>query len=296
MNTKTLLKIVVVAGYTSATAFCLWQAFKIAKEYKEELRAQQALDDDVRLSKQLKDIPVDLPVEEPEPLREAPVASEGHSEDRGKVIHHEFASMDDPSEPVETFGDEDPEEVVYQDFPDEPEKKEVEDVRFPIDSNEAFNQYVQMRLSDLEPDDPMRRVLCDLFKASFSGMDEEDQTILAHILESRAEFFTDNSRWSDDGTVAEVLLYLAEQLDFDLDGGIPYWLEAMDELWDLKNKSGQELWEWGQDLENHTLLEVTNGNSLYGIFKLKVGEMKSTTESIQQQYWDFCSKIMREES
>lgn len=302
MKSKQLLRLVVVAGLSGATAFCLYKAWKIAKEYREEEAARQSLEDDVRLSKQLKDVPVDLSEDEPEPLREAPVASEGHSTAYNTPVTAEEPkwtsnvtpvkpylhkkkknSLDDPSEP-------DPEEEetgIYED------PEEVTKLRFPPSSDAAFNQYVEMKLADLENGSNEKEVLKRLFEVRFEPQFEEDGVVLSHIIESRGDFFGDESTWVEWGSIAEVLIFFAEQADFDLDGGIGYWLISLVQNYELKSDDPEDfLDEFGADIERHSLCDEKDN---YGIWLLKPSEKTSANEGLMQQYWDFCGRIMAEE-
>jgi hypothetical protein len=310
MKTKTLIKTVVFAGCAGATAFCLYKAWKIAKEYWASEEAKDRLEDAVRLSKELKDKPIDHTEDPVEPLREAPVASEGHS--GGSIIpipttinvekamvsnfqtqmtdfEERLAAQENVNDEEET--EDDPQAVrIIEDTNNE---EGVEELRFPPESDEAYFQYVDMKLADIR-DENTRRVLKLMYDEPYIPV-EDDAAILANCLDDREAFFgPDNARTKDDDlTVGDLIMYLATCLDTDLDGGVEYWVGEMLRNLGIEDPSYSP--DITEDLINNEFQVESDHEVFYGIFQLRRSEMESVGEGIQQQFWDFCKRIMREE-
>ena len=66
--------------------------------------------------------------------------------------------------------------------------------------------------------------MMNLFSRQFEPLNEHDENILKHIRDSRTEFFGPNSRWLEGATLAELILHFAELTDFDIDGGVEFWV------------------------------------------------------------------------
>ena len=295
MKTKTLIKTVVFAGCAGATAFCVYKAWKIAKEYWASEEAKDRLEDAVRLSKELKDKPIDHTEDPVEPLREAPVASEGHSKAVSSVsmrmtdFEERLAAQENVNDEEET--EDDPQAVHI--IEDSNNEEGVEELRFPPESDEAYFQYVDMKLADIR-DENTRRVLKLMYDEPYIPV-EDDAAILANCLDDREAFFgPDNARTKDDDlTVGDLIMYLATCLDTDLDGGVEYWVGEMLRNLGIKDPSYSP--DITEDLINNEFTVESDHEVFYGIFQLRRSEMESVGEGIQQQFWDFCKRIMREE-
>ena len=295
MKTKTLIKTVVFAGCAGATAFCLYKAWKIAKEYWASEEAKDRLEDAVRLSKELKDKPIDHTEDPVEPLREAPVASEDYS----KAVSSVSMQMMDFEERLAAQENLNNDEEIEDDpqaahiIEDTNNEEGVEELRFPPESDEAYFQYVDMKLADIK-DNNKRRVLKLMYDEPYKPI-EEDDAILANCLDDREAFFgPDNARTRDDDlTVGDLIMYLATCLDTDLDGGVEYWVGEMLRNLGIEDPSYSP--DITEDLINNEFIVESDHEVFYGIFQLRRSEMESVGEGIQQQFWDFCKRIMREE-
>lgn len=295
MKTKTLIKTVVFAGCAGATAFCVYKAWKIAKEYWASEEAKDRLEDAVRLSKELKDKPIDYTEDPVEPLREAPVASERHSKAATSVsmrmtdFEERLAAQENLNNDEEIEDDPQAAHIIE----DTNNEEEVEELRFPPDSAEAYEQYVDMKMADIR-DTNTRMILQRMYDEDYLAS-EEDDAIRANCIDDREAFFgPDNARTQDDDlTAGDLIMYLATCLDTDLDGGIEYWIDEM-----LRNLGIDDP---GYDadivrrLTKNEFVVESDHETFYGIFQLRRSEMESVGEGIQQQFWDFCKRIMREE-
>lgn len=94
-------------------------------------------------------------------------------------------------------------------------KEELETLRYDKNSPEALEQYKAMCLADVI-DDNSYRIMMMLFEIPFAPFDEEDN-VGDNIQDKRYEFFGDDSIYSEERTVAELFLYMAKLLEFDLD-------------------------------------------------------------------------------
>lgn len=291
MKTKTLIKTVVFAGCAGATAFCVYKAWKVAKEYWASEEAKDRLEDAVRLSKELKDKPIDYTEDPVEPLREAPMASEGHSS--GSVVP--FPRINQKEEFQDRLAAEDDVVKAFEEpiEDDDETDKGVEELRFPPESDEAYFQYVDMKLADIR-DENTRRVLKLMYDEPYMPV-EDDDAILANCLDDREAFFgPDNARTRDDDlTVGDLIMCLATCLDTDLDGGVEYWVGEMLRNLGIKDPSFSP--DIVRELIDNEFQVESDHEVFYGIFQLRRSEMESVGEGIQQQFWDFCKRIMREE-
>lgn len=94
-------------------------------------------------------------------------------------------------------------------------KEELETLRYDKNSPEAFEQYKGMCLADVIDDDSYK-IMMMLFEIPFVPFDEGENAG-DNIQDKRYEFFGDDSVYSEGKTIAELFLYMASLLEFDLD-------------------------------------------------------------------------------
>lgn len=211
---------------------------------------------------------------------------------------------DEEDVPLSRF--EKPEEKVL-------EEKEVTEMRYDPNSLEAWEAYRNMSLADLRNDsrmfivnarqygieaemdfDNVRNTMIDLFQISVPYIaNEYDENIAIEIVESRRQFFGDDSVYTqgDGVSFAEVMLYFAERLEVDYE--IPLFLSLtlfLDNL-DFNNPT------YGIEDINATVFSVIehrfvfnrpDGSTTFGMFGLPY---KVSMPTLQSEYNAFESEI-----
>ena len=202
---KTTQTLVVVSS-TAAIAFFAYKVYQTYKRVKQEMA-----DADVLATAVLEDLKApreDIPT--PEPVR--------FIEDEPEIldapgINGVFISEEEMEEAED-------DEIEYVDNWDDIEG--VEELRFPKDSEEALHQYKNFVLAGFEPTSKTTQILWKLFKIPFVPTNESDGRLYGYIVSDRENFFGEGSI-HEKPSVAEFILYLANHLDFDLDGGAEVW-------------------------------------------------------------------------
>lgn len=267
---KNLLTSLLVVGVTASTAFLLYRAWKIGRDMDKhkvtEIEMQAARE---RVNERLDDTPEEDP--------EAP----GEEYMRPGEVSDVDANSMYPEIDL-TLDEEDPEE------------KEMEKLKYPINSPEALEQFKDMELADFtNRNDKTRLIVMQLFDEPYAPSSEEDDSITSRVMDHRVEFFGDESMWSEECTYADVIMDFARMGSEDL--GIPVTdivklivgnlqIDDPNDTDQIKNSL--------DDLDNGSLVLDRNGRTLFGLFGLSGNEMKAPDESLMQQYWDWSSKMV----
>lgn len=263
---KNLLTSLLVVGATASTAFLLYRAWKIGRDMDKhkvteiEMQAARA-----RVNERLDD----TPEEDPEAPGEEYIRP-GEVSDINEEVDYSYTDEEDP------------------------EEKEMEKLKYPINSPEALEQFKDMELADFtDHNDKTRLVVMRLFDEPYVPATEEDDSITSRVMDHRVEFFGDESMWSEECTYADVIMDLARMGSDDL--GIPVTdivkLIVANLQIDDPNDDDQIENSLG-DLDNGELVLDRNGRTLFGLFGLSGNEMKAPDESLMQQYWDWSSKMV----
>lgn len=145
--------------------------------------------------------------------------------------------------------------------------KEVEELRYPPNSAEANTQYKEMLLSDFKPTSSARITLWHLFNQKFVPTNHSDGDLVNKMIDARIEFFGTESIYIlvEEVSVAELILYYANMLDYDLDGGVDLWASNILSNTYLDRHPGfEEEREIISKICNHAYV----GENGYGIFGL----------------------------
>lgn len=270
--TKTLVGVVI----TSASVFSLYKLYKTVKKVRLELAAEQAV----------ADIPIETKVRVKEDLEELVEDDLDHFEDeeeryiRAEINH---VAMDPEHNPAFIFEDDlsdggfihpetegavtlldgatmHPSMVDYE--------EEMKELRFPPNSNEALNQYINMKLAEFQKDSELEKILIRLFAIPFRPTNPSDKATWDLLVEERREFFGPSSH-NNHVTIAELILYYANYLDFDLSGGIASWTAQL--VYNLELSSGIGSATLDSLVDSLTRHILTNDNG-YGMFALNDDE------------------------
>lgn len=193
MNNKKLITGVVVALGASAIAFSAYKLYKEVKRIKEDIEIIEDPFLEVDANRELK-------------LMEAKQAA----------VEELWAEEDEFDREKEAM------EYLHEDI-----KEELSILRYHQDSIEAYHQYMEMCLSDLDPHGENRVAMLELFNYMFLPKYDEDRTVMGHIVEKRIEFFGEGSKYNESVTIAELIFHFAYQFDFDFNGGVEHWVDMM---------------------------------------------------------------------
>ena len=274
------IKIILVASIAGATGFALYKGYKYIKANKETVIEGEDLENELAAVKALKDL-------EHEDIDNGP------------------EEEDDGSDWPETYfhtipGDVPDNEEVYMDPEVNSFGGEVEELKWPVNSDEAYEQYREMRLANIMPTNKARKVLYDAFSYPFDEdqvLSENDKTIIEEIHTQQEEFFGPHGKWPGHATYAELILYLIEKADFDWDRGYDYWAGLFIENLALgPNSSHEDLQNTFDDLGSHVY--TNNKTGLFGIFGLNPNLSDQWKQGFMVQYWayadDYAAKLADE--
>lgn len=106
------------------------------------------------------------------------------------------------------------------------EEEEVSELRRGTDPNSAsaLHQYKNMLMADFRTTVDEVKVLQNLlFEEEFIMNNPNDDLVYEAILDDRKEFFGDDSVHCGAVTWAELILYYANRINYDIGGGVPRW-------------------------------------------------------------------------
>lgn len=211
---KNVIKVTMVVGALAGLGYISWKVWKTVKELQEE---EILSGEDLELELEKRKIKKE--VEEEKPLPEY-----------DDLIEDDYSEVEVDEGEFETY------------FEDE----ELSELKYGIDTLEAMEQYKAMKMADLGEDE--RLYLEDLWTRPFvddaekiSVMEPGNRTVAENIIEDRKEFFTAESKWTNYVSWAEVILYFADLLDFDLDGGTAAWAKMLCRNYSLSLAKGDVL-------------------------------------------------------
>lgn len=269
MNKKQLTKALAGVVITSASVFFAYKLYITVKKVKAELAEEQALPEPVEASnipskeeyveaiRKVRDVLEEALGDEIDPF----------ADDEERYLRAEIDYIAGEPEHIPAFvsvvpeGDEvDDDEDLYVD-----EEKEMEDLRFPPNSQEALTQYKAMKMAEFDPNGEAAKILHRLYEVPFKPTNQSDNATWELLADEREQFFGPESIHNNKVTMADLVLYYAYYLDFDLDGGVANWTAQL--LYNLDLSSGigaVKLDTLTHDLVHHVF---TNENG-YGMFGL----------------------------
>ena len=252
--TKTLVGVVI----TSASVFSLYKLYKTVKKVRLELAAEQAVAD-IQIETKVR-VKEDL-----EELLESDLDPFEDDEERYIRAEIDILAMDPEHNPAFIFEDDLSDETPFIDEEEYlKEEKEVEELRFPPNSKEALDQFINMKLAEFEKGSELEKILVRLFTIPFRPTNPSDKATWDLLVEERREFFGPSSH-NNNVTIAELILYYANYLDFDLSGGIASWTAQL--VYNLELSSGIGSATLDSLVDSLTRHILTNDNG-YGMFSL----------------------------
>lgn len=159
------------------------------------------------------------------------------------------------------------------------ERKE-EKLRHDPNSQAAIDQYKLMIMSDFESDPDTYDTLLKTWDESFKPINERDDTIMLHIWEERCRFFGEDSRFSEQATMAELLIFYANKLSYDYDVDPLYGLRSIFYVLGINDATGET--EVGNVMRQITHHDFVNRDNMYGIFGLPMYKYESRIKTYPQ--------------
>ena len=98
-----------------------------------------------------------------------------------------------------------------------------EELRYEPNSREARNQYIKMELAEWAPLEDSYQILKNLFDVPFIPNNDGDYDLKTRLVDYRAQFFGVTSRWTQDISYADIILYYARQTEFNCGDSVKYW-------------------------------------------------------------------------
>lgn len=163
------------------------------------------------------------------------------------------------------------EDIILSDIPEvgEFELKKGTDPN----SEYALEQFINMQTAEFKKGSEQERVLRTLYKHEYEPENSGDRTTYDNLLDIRREFFGEDSKWSGSTTWAELILYYAERLTYDLDNTIEYWTTyILDHLQIDTGTREEDLIDTFYNLNDHEF--VNHDSGYFGLFGLDDEAMK----------------------
>lgn len=209
-------KIVVLAVSAGTIAFSSYYVYKTYKQLKAEMEEKNKLDNLIEEEKQKRED--EESIESYKKLQERMVVQQESIDKFNEVVQKaEEAAVEAgiPLEEVEIFHDSD--DIMYMN-----DESEEEKLRHEPNSVEALNQFITMELSDIESPDVLK-VMDSLFRISINRDSKfainQEESAISRMVDNRFQFFG-VSRWTEDLSIADLLLNFAKLEHFDLDADI----------------------------------------------------------------------------
>lgn len=159
--------------------------------------------------------------------------------------------------------------------------EELEELRHEPNSIQARNQYVAMKLSEVQ-EGPVYNILYRLFGVAFEPKSQADETVAKHIYEDRASFFGDHSTWNQECTMAELVLHFAYLMSEDHGESIDHYAgDLVTNAGYTDNMSSQALQEVSYNLYTHNQYTAYG----FGMFGLRAHNAGYTSPEFLQQYF-----------
>lgn len=114
---------------------------------------------------------------------------------------------------------------------EEEENTEIENIegdgelRYEPSSREARNQFIKMELAEWVPLEDSYQILQSLFEFPFVPQNDGDYDLKTKAIDYRVQFFGFGSRWNQEISMADIILYYARQAEFNCGESVRYWAE-----------------------------------------------------------------------
>lgn len=217
---------------------------KKAAHMEEDVQPISSIQDEIKEIREMVVIRPQIPLETTEP----PVEEGSTADD----YFDEEEAIDELDDSLDTDG-------IFK------ERKE-EKLRHDPNSQAAIDQYKLMIMSDFESDPDTYDTLVKTWDESFMPVNERDETVQLHIWEERCRFFGNDSIFSEQATMAELLIFYANKLSYDYDVDPIYALKSIFYTLNINDTTGET--EIGTVMSQLLWHNFVNKDTMYGLFGL----------------------------
>lgn len=137
----------------------------------------------------------------------------------------------------------------------------------------ALNTFISMHLADLDENTIAYRGLEKLFGIEFEPSTRGDIVLHNALKTERADFFGlgSRSKWIDNITWADVVVFYAEKLEYHLGYTNDYWIGYIIDCMDIDSKEGKELEYTLNAMADHDY--INDDTETFGIFGIDADSM-----------------------
>lgn len=271
---------VVFALFAGTIAFSGYRLYKAYKDVKEQERIEKEVAEETFISEAHKELA------ETERIRRE--KEELYREDLEEMLRQEEEELLREPE-LEDF------------YNEEGIDEEMEKLLYPPNSAEAKEQYVNMRLAEIDSNE-LRDILLRLFvdDIDLSVLSKHDQDLADTIMSEKAEFFGDDSIFVKVLWAGDLIMYFAYLAEFDLDEEVENWVQLfIDNLGITHDMSSISIGNVIGELVSHR--RATKAG--FGIFGLERRDLDDITEknletlgyngvTFRSQYNKFLENVM----
>lgn len=293
-----IVAVVIRAGWACFTAFSVYNAYLEDKRRVEQKELDKMLegvsDEYVSKRKSKIDSNTGSSISDPGSISSSgavgsvrniskPVV-ETYSQHMEKLMEYQKEHQYDD----ETYEEDD--ETEYDDAEDnDSDDKDVTVLRFPPESKDAWNQWRAYRLMAVTMDNATYKSVYRLYDMPYVPTTDDDETVMQNLIEERMNFFGQDEEISKKATMAELLIWFAEKLDYDWGGGVEHWLTSM-----LKHLGLDYRRDWNDftttmnSISHHEFISPVDG--MPGMFGYGMLSGEQST-SLLQDYWDYSTYL-----
>lgn len=281
---KNIILTLVGAATASTIVFFSYKAYKMYKHIKaEEITAEEVMKviEERKLKQQAEETAKAL--EEREARKDISVEDYDIEEDALPIVEYEYEYE---------------EEETYE----EDEEEELDILRYEPNSQQAKDQYHMLLLSDFDRYSRDYTLLNRLLRVPFSGSPTVNGFMLDNIVEVKEHFYGTESKWLDETSWGDVIIYFADRAEFDLGYTRDYWFcTFMDTIGFStdNNVSDQEFDEIVDSLCNNYFYGANFG--VFGLSReqvLEAGRFDSIENinqlSIERQYQEYVKQELED--
>lgn len=150
----------------------------------------------------------------------------------------------------------------------------VDTLRYDANSEEAYEQYAAMIMSDYEIDPDVHETLKKLFNYTIGTYNRRDAIVRENIIEDRTRFFGKDSKFILDMTMAELLIFYADKLSDDIGMDIVEAMHIILDAIELTPDRPNDVFEATvSDLTAHSYWNSDNRFGVFGIQEEEYNEL-----------------------
>lgn len=177
----------------------------------------------------------------------------------------------------------DPEEVQNSKGYFAEDKEVIDDLRYEPNSIEAREQFINMELANLGRDNDTRDVIAMLFDHPFNPIGDEDHNLRIRLMDHRINFFTEKSKWVNEVTYGDLIMYYGKAAEFNCQEDVRYWVDYFLTCADINDimLTSDEFEERINHLNNHNYFN--EGLQSHGLFGLNSFQMTECIREAQRR-------------